>query len=125
MLQRDNISRRDLLKAAGYGRDRRAASAFPLPLTLSNIEASVNGTPVPLQAVTPWQINAFLPQGAQAGSADVMIRLADGATLSRSAAIAHTAPAVPVDYVNTAHGGEVLSSYGCVLIKACQTWTRQ
>lgn len=49
------------------------ASGFPLPLSLGGISLFVNGLEVPLLAVTPWQINAQLPQSAAAGTASFQI----------------------------------------------------
>lgn len=41
-----------------------AASGFPLPVSLSGVAVRANGTAVPLLSVSPWQINAQLPQDA-------------------------------------------------------------
>ena len=57
------------------------ASAFPLPTTLGGLSLLVNGQPVPLLALTPWQINAQLPQGVPAGTATFQVRDANGTTL--------------------------------------------
>jgi uncharacterized protein (TIGR03437 family) len=70
------------------------ASVLPFPLTLGGISVSVNGTAVPVQAVTPWQINAALPQNLGTGSANVTVGFADGTSLIQSATIAQTAAAV-------------------------------
>jgi uncharacterized protein (TIGR03437 family) len=57
------------------------ATTFPLPTSISGLSLLVNGTAMPLLAVTPWQINAQLPQGVPAGLATFQIRDASGATL--------------------------------------------
>jgi uncharacterized protein (TIGR03437 family) len=57
------------------------ATTFPLPTSMSGLSLLVNGTAMPLLAVTPWQINAQLPQGVPAGPATFQIRDASGATL--------------------------------------------
>lgn len=107
------------------------ATALPLPLTLAGLTVTVNGTVVPVQAVTPWQINALLPQSAAPGLAIVYVQLPDGFTLAATPTIAPTAPAIItygiVSYAAVFHGGtaipadnedspavpgEVMASYG-------------
>jgi uncharacterized protein (TIGR03437 family) len=56
------------------------ATTFPLPTSMSGLSLLVNGTAVPLLAVTRWQINAQLPQGVPAGPATFQVRDASGAT---------------------------------------------
>jgi uncharacterized protein (TIGR03437 family) len=108
------------------------AAALPLPATIAGITVMVNGAPVPIQAVTPWQINALLPQDARTGLAVLRVRFEDGFTLSATPTVAPTAPALityvfagttyaavfhggsatPADPRNPAHAGEVMASYG-------------
>jgi uncharacterized protein (TIGR03437 family) len=49
------------------------AESFPLPPTLSNLSVMVNGQTVPLVAVSPWQINAQLPQTTPPGNVTFQI----------------------------------------------------
>lgn len=51
----------------------------------------VNGASVPVEAVTPWQINALLPQEIAPGSVAVTVQLADGTSLHQPATVAPTA----------------------------------
>jgi adhesin/invasin len=111
-----------------------AAASLPVP-TLANISVEVNGLPVPVQAVTPWQINAFLPQSFAPGPATVTVNFADRMNISHAATIANTAAAlatsvtdpytgtlgaaafhagtkVLADTVHPAHAGEILETYG-------------
>jgi len=55
-----------------------AATEFPLPASLKEISLLVNGQPIPLLAVTPWQINAQLPQTVPSGTAAFQFRYAGG-----------------------------------------------
>jgi hypothetical protein len=41
---------------------------LPFPLSLAGVSVQVNGRGVPVEAVTPWQINALLPQEIAPGS---------------------------------------------------------
>lgn len=54
------------------------ADRFPLPESLAGVSLLVNGTSLPLLAVTPWQVNAQLPQELPDGPAAFQLRLADG-----------------------------------------------
>jgi uncharacterized protein (TIGR03437 family) len=50
------------------------AGQFPLPITLSDTEVTVNGTPLPLYFVSPGQDNVILPQGLPtAGTANLLV----------------------------------------------------
>lgn len=101
-----------------------AASSLPLPLSLAGITVTVNGTLVPVEAVTPWQINALLPQEARTGLAALTVQFADGFSLSATPTVASTAPAliaggvfhggsgVPADSVHPARASEVMAGYG-------------
>lgn len=107
---------------------------LPLPQSLAGAKVQVNGTGVPIQAVTPWQINALLPQETVAGNVTVSVQLSDGTTLSQTATVQPTAPAVilypipglldlqaaafhpgtnvPADFLHPAVTGEILETYG-------------
>jgi uncharacterized protein (TIGR03437 family) len=111
------------------------ATTFPLPTSMSGLSLLVNGTAMPLLAVTPWQINAQLPQGVPAGPATFQIRDASGATLPPlsvsiegtapvnlsyfvgqlyywQAAAYHAGTGVAADLDHPASAGEVLEIYG-------------
>jgi uncharacterized protein (TIGR03437 family) len=45
-----------------------------LPMKLDGLELLLNGSPLPMQAVTPWQINAQVPQTATPGDSGFMVR---------------------------------------------------
>ncbi len=110
------------------------AQTTPFPLTLADVTVAVNGTAVPVEAVTPWQINAILPQSFATGPATVTVTFADGTTVSQSVTVARSAAAIstyissfglnpdaaafhagtatPADLRNPASPGEILETYG-------------
>ena len=63
-----------------------AASSFPLPGSLGGVSLLVNGSPAPLLAVTPWQVNAQLPTNLGEGPAAFQFRFADGTMPAAAAA---------------------------------------
>jgi uncharacterized protein (TIGR03437 family) len=70
------------------------AGAFPLPTVLKEVSLLVNGQAVPLQAVTPWQINAQLPQTVNPGTATFQVRYSSGGvTNTVSAGVSGVSPA--------------------------------
>ncbi len=72
-----------------------AATRFPLPETLAGLSLLVNGRPVPLVAVTPWQANAQLPPEVPDGAAAFQFRFADGFQPAAGAAeVKAMAPAI-------------------------------
>jgi uncharacterized protein (TIGR03437 family) len=113
------------------------ASGFPLPPVLNGLSLLVNGQPVPLLAVTPWQINAQLPQTVPQGAATFQLRYAGfpqsppvsaeiksfspanfafpftrGRLYYSQAAAFHTGTGVAADMDNPAAAGETLEIYG-------------
>ena len=105
-----------------------AAPGFPLPDTLAGVSLLVNGAPVPLLAVTPWQVNAQLPQLTPEGPAAFQLRFADGRQPAAVAAnvqdfspqvystpecqaFYHPASGLPADDAHPADPGEVLVSF--------------
>jgi uncharacterized protein (TIGR03437 family) len=75
------------------------ANGFPLPTSLkepsslNEISLYVNGQAVPLLAVTPWQINAQLPQSVPVGTAKFQVHDSDGFNLGAvSATVEDFAP---------------------------------
>jgi uncharacterized protein (TIGR03437 family) len=114
------------------------ASSLPFQDTLANVvSVAVNGTAVPVQAVTPWQINAILPQSFATGPATVTAGFADGTTVTQAVTVArsaaaistfipypfsfgpspdaaafHAGTAIPADSMNPASPGEILETYG-------------
>jgi uncharacterized protein (TIGR03437 family) len=121
---------------ANLGRSElEQAAAFPLPTTLNGVTLLVNGQPVPLTAVTPWQINAQLPQSAAVGKAVFQVRVDGADTMPVSMDVGRTAPSnfsyaftrgnfymqaaayhagtsIPADPDHPATGGETLEVYG-------------
>ena len=49
------------------GTDNAPGGRFPLPTTIDDTQAIINGTPIPLLYVSPSQINAILPNALPAG----------------------------------------------------------
>ncbi len=112
------------------------APTTPFLTTLAGVTVAVNGIVVPVQAVTPFQINAILPQSFSTGAATVTVGFADGATVTQSATVArsaaavstyigsiglnlnplaaafHAGTAIPADIKNPASPGEILETYG-------------
>ncbi len=110
------------------------AQTTPFSTTLAGVTVAVNGTAVPVQAVTPWQINAILPQSFATGAATVTVGFADGTTVTQSVTVARSAAAIdtynsglgpnpaaaafhagtatPADFKNPASPGEILETYG-------------
>jgi uncharacterized protein (TIGR03437 family) len=119
------------------------AKGFPLPTSLrqpssvNEISLYVNGQAVPLLAVTPWQINAQLPQSVAAGTAKVQVRDSDGFQMAavnatveavapmnfaypfaagrvsyQQAAAFHAGTGMPADMDHPAAAGETLEIYG-------------
>jgi uncharacterized protein (TIGR03437 family) len=111
------------------------ASFLPFPDTMENVvSVAVNGRAVPVQAVTPWQINAILPQSFATGPATVMVSFADGTAVTQSVTVARSAAAIdtyisavgpnpaaaafhagttiPADSAHPASPGEILETYG-------------
>ncbi|MEO8099411.1 MAG: hypothetical protein ABI811_17030 [Acidobacteriota bacterium] len=68
------------------------ASAFPLPTSMGGFELLADLIPIPLQAVTPWQINAQLAQSRLPGTASFQVRTADGLSPDARVKVVATAP---------------------------------
>src|SRR5262249_16066572 len=77
-----------------FTRDTLAsAGEFPLPLVVADASLLMEGTPLAMLSVSPWQINAQLPQQTPAKSTAFQASFADGTvTPSESADIAAAAP---------------------------------
>lgn len=114
-----------------------SAGGFPLPPILGGASVLINGTQLPMLSVSPWQMNAQLPQETPAQSASFQVLFADGAiTPPEAAGIVTAAPALfvgqeqrigvtvyqaaafhagtatLVDDDHPAHAGEALEMYG-------------
>lgn len=109
-------------------------SAFPLPPSLGGLSLLVNGQPVPLSSVTPWQINALLPQETPVGNTAFQVSVAgvDANTVTAQlqatgaavfafsepgtsywqAAAFHPGTTIPADVAHPASAGETLETYG-------------
>jgi uncharacterized protein (TIGR03437 family) len=114
------------------------AGSFPLPATLDNVSLLVNGENVPVEAVTPWQINAQLPQSTPPGNATFQVvsngvrsntvaeqipssaaavfafseQGAQAGTSYWQAAAFHAGTGTPADLTHPAAAGEILETYG-------------
>jgi uncharacterized protein (TIGR03437 family) len=120
-------------------KDALISGVLPFGASLGGVSVLVNGTPVPVEAVTPFQINALLPQEVAPGNLTVTAQLPDGAEISQAAMAAPTAAAVdlvaqnfylvaggeyyqaaafhagttiPADTLHPAAAGEILETYG-------------
>jgi uncharacterized protein (TIGR03437 family) len=99
------------------------APGFPLTTSLAGVSLLLNGTPAPLLATTPWQVNAEVPMDTPLGQATFQLRFADGTTtqswtanvVAKSLyciAVSHAGSGIPVDQAHPADPGEVLETYG-------------
>ena len=83
-----------------------SASGFPLPDNLAGVRVLVNGRPIPMVSVTPWQIDAQAPQDLPAGTVNVQLAFADGSSsLSDSVNLLNSAP-VPFTQLRKSAGGD-------------------
>ena len=120
------------------GDEAVVASSFPLLATLDNVSLLVNGEAVPVEAVTPWQINAQLPQNTPPGSVTFQVvsngvssnavteqilssaasvfgfpeQGAQAGTVYWQAAAFHAGTGTPADLTHPAAAGEILETYG-------------
>jgi uncharacterized protein (TIGR03437 family) len=108
-----------------------AATGFPLPASLAGVSVRANGSALPLLSVSPWQINAQLPQEAaqatipfEVGFADASFTPAESRAIASSvpslfsmppanqAAAFHAGTSALADNAHPAQEGEVLEMYG-------------
>jgi len=120
------------------GDDTAVATSFPLPPTLDRVSLLVNGQNVPVEAVTPWQINAQLPQNTPPGNVTFQVvsngvasntvteqvpssaasvfafsgQNAQAGTSYWQAAAFHAGTGTPADAAHPAAAGEILETYG-------------
>ena len=132
-----------LITAYGYNLafdELTQARSFPLPAALGEVSLAVNGQQVPLVAVTPWQINAQLPQTLGAGPQTAQVQYTGGTSLPivgftakavspanfsfaftrgnlfyQQAAAFHAGTVVAADLDHPAAAGEILEVYGAGL----------
>ena len=123
---------------AGLGLDELTqANGLPLATSLNGLSLLVNGAPAPLLAVTPWQINAQLPQTVAPGIATFQVRYVSGSAMPSisaevktnspanfvlpstqnrlsytQAAAFHAGTAIAADMDHPAAAGETLEIYG-------------
>jgi uncharacterized protein (TIGR03437 family) len=113
------------------------AAGFPVQDVLAGASVTVNGSKVPILSVSPWQINALLPQETPAQSGDFQVSFVGGAVtpvqtanvvtsapdlfLRRlqsdqngliQAAAFHAGTGIAVDDQHPAHAGDMLEMYG-------------
>ncbi len=107
-------------------------ATFPAPAQLAGVSVFVNERPVPILAVTPWQVNAHMPQEVPPGNATIQLRFADGGATSAGtvpvwlfypgffsypedyapqAAAFHAGTAIPADRDHPAAAGEILEVF--------------
>ena len=65
------------LYGSGLGTQTSRASAFPFPVTLANVQVTINGRAVPIYAVSPGRIDAVVPY-AVTGSTATIVATVDG-----------------------------------------------
>ncbi len=61
------------LFGSGLALAAAGASSFPIPTTLGQVQVTVNGTPVPLNYVSPTQINLLVPYAATGTTATFQV----------------------------------------------------
>jgi len=86
-----------------------SAPGLPLPLTLSDVSVTVNGTEAPLTFVSPNQINAQMPSAVQTGQASVVVRVSGSVSASVNVTINATAPGI---FTNSDGQAAALNSSG-------------
>jgi uncharacterized protein (TIGR03437 family) len=70
------------------------AAAMPLPLSLSDVSVTVNGTEAPLTFVSPRQINAQMPASISTGPAAVVVRVSGAVSAAAAVTINAVAPGI-------------------------------
>lgn len=90
------------------------AASFPLPRQLGSLSLLVNGIAVPLLAVTPWQINALLPQDVTLSQTAFEVHFSDSSQAAATSAQAQAASPAIFTY-----------SYGTMEVVAAFNWTRR
>ena len=102
-------------------------------MTLAGVSVSANGVLIPLATVSPWQVNAQLPQNTPVAATSFQVAFADGTktppsvvTVAKSApaiftyaagellqaAAFHAGTSIPADGNHPASAGETLETYG-------------
>ncbi|MGA2136661.1 MAG: hypothetical protein ABSH50_30595 [Bryobacteraceae bacterium] len=81
------------------------ANTFPLPPALGGISILLNGQPIPIEAVSPWQVNAQLPQTAPTGNVTLQVAYNGFQLNSVTAQILASAPAAFASPVSNAQNG--------------------
>lgn len=85
-----------------------APDGYPLPDTLGGISLEVNGRAVPVLVVTPWQINAQLPQDVPAGTASFQVKSEGGSGNTVTAQVEVAGPSV---FAFSAQGAQAGTTY--------------
>ncbi len=83
-----------LMTAFGYNLTQHDLTvATPtLPTKLDGLELLLNGSPLPMEAVTPWQINAQIPQNATPSDSGFAVRNGDATSPEVRASVAMRDP---------------------------------
>ncbi len=106
---------------SSMARAGESAGTWPLPLSLDNVEVTVNGVAAPLLFVSPQQINFQVPWNLAEGAVSVQVSV-DGASASPlDVQLVHAAPGIfgvahgsdfsPVNAAKPALAGELLSVF--------------
>ncbi|HTQ55926.1 MAG TPA: IPT/TIG domain-containing protein [Bryobacteraceae bacterium] len=86
------------------------AESVPYGTSLSGVQVQVNGTPAPLLAVTPSQINFQVPSATAAGTAQVAISLAGQKVVTGTAMVVSSSPGIFLaDFLSADRPGAVLT----------------
>lgn len=107
---------------SSMARQGESAGVWPLPLSLANVEVSVNGVAAPLLFVSPQQINFQVPWNLAEGAASVEVTVDGARADALGVQLVHAAPGIfgvahgsdftPVNASQPASAGELLSVFG-------------
>ncbi len=110
--------------ATAYGQNLASsieqAASLPLPTSIGGLSILINGTPAPLQFVSPGQVNFQVPWDTRLGTANVRAQILDAPGNTVTAAVREASPGVfvvvkangtVVSADNPAAAGDVLIIY--------------
>lgn len=79
---------------SGLSLTTAAASSIPLPISLADVQVTVNGYRASLLYVSPTQINLQLPAGLQPGPAQIVVTVAGQSSPPLTAPVSSAAPGI-------------------------------
>jgi len=91
-----------VLYGSSMARTGESATVLPLPLTLADVEVTVNGVAAPLLFVSPLQVNFQVPWNLPEGEATVDVTVEGQSATPIAAHLAHAAPGI----FGAAHGAD-------------------